>query len=149
MNIQYRRAAVEDIQTVTELALRLYGEDNTYESLYDENLDILKSRNQIIFLADDGGKAVGFVNCALRFDYVEGTNGGSIGYLEGIYVLPEYRCKGTAKTFVSLCENWAREKGCKEFASDCLLSNNDSYHFHLKMGFVEANRIICFTKKLY
>ena len=46
------------------------------------------------------------------------------------------------------CENWAKTKGCSEFASDCELSNLQSLHFHLSMGFEEANRIVCFTKKL-
>ncbi len=38
--------------------------------------------------------------------------------------------------------------GCREFAGDCELGNTDSLGFHLSMGFAEANRIICFTKKL-
>ena len=39
-------------------------------------------------------------------------------------------------------------RSCREFASDCELSNLESLAFHLRLGFVEANRIICFTKKL-
>ena len=46
------------------------------------------------------------------------------------------------------CQKWAKEQGCAEFASDCQLDNEDSLKFHIKMGFVEANRIICFTKQL-
>ena len=46
------------------------------------------------------------------------------------------------------CEKWAKEQGCTEFASDCELENEDSLRFHLKMGFKEANRIICFAKNL-
>ena len=42
----------------------------------------------------------------------------------------------------------AREKGCAEFASDCPAENEASRAFHVKSGFSEANRIICFTKKL-
>ena len=38
--------------------------------------------------------------------------------------------------------------GCSEFASDCELSNEASLAFHLKMGFAEANRVICFAKTL-
>ncbi|MFR8975649.1 MAG: hypothetical protein ACLVG9_06585 [Eubacteriales bacterium] len=47
-----------------------------------------------------------------------------------------------------MCENWARQRGCKEFASDCELDNNGSFQFHIHSGFREANRIICFTKQL-
>ena len=39
-------------------------------------------------------------------------------------------------------------KKCIEFASDCELTNIESLQFHLAIGFAEANRIICFTKKL-
>ncbi|MDF2802567.1 MAG: aminoglycoside adenylyltransferase [Anaerocolumna sp.] len=46
------------------------------------------------------------------------------------------------------CERWAKEKGCDEFASDCELENDSSLKFHLGLDFAEANRIICFTKKL-
>jgi aminoglycoside 6'-N-acetyltransferase I len=38
--------------------------------------------------------------------------------------------------------------GCKEFASDCKLENTESLRFHLKIGFEEAGRIICFKKDL-
>ena len=53
-----------------------------------------------------------------------------------------------AARLLSACENWAKEKGCREFASDCELTNTDSQKFHLSLGFQEANRVICFTKKL-
>lgn len=49
---------------------------------------------------------------------------------------------------VIACETWAKERGCRKFASDCELSNTQSPAFHLRAGFQEANRIICFTKKL-
>ncbi|WP_083762427.1 GNAT family N-acetyltransferase [Slackia heliotrinireducens] len=53
-----------------------------------------------------------------------------------------------AKKLASECEQWAREKGCAEFASDCELTNTASISFHLGIGFQEENRIICFKKKL-
>jgi len=49
---------------------------------------------------------------------------------------------------VVLSEDWARKQGCFEFASDCELNNTESLAFHLKIGFKEENRIICFAKKL-
>ena len=84
----------------------------------------------------------------MRHDYVEGTESSPVGYLEGIYVADRYRKQGAARELLSACESWAKEKGCTEFASDCELSNVQSLQFHLNVGFEEANRIICFTKKL-
>ena len=46
------------------------------------------------------------------------------------------------------CESWAGQQGCAEFASDCELFSHSSLGFHLRSGFTEANRIICFTKRL-
>lgn len=91
---------------------------------------------------------VGFAQCGLRCDYVEGTETSPVGYLEGIFVKAEHRHKGYAAELLTACEAWARSMGCTEFASDCELDNTDSLQFHLATGFQEANRIICFTKKL-
>lgn len=53
-----------------------------------------------------------------------------------------------AKSLLKVCEAWAGEQHCTEFASDCELTNYESYRFHLALGFIEANRIICFTKQI-
>jgi GNAT superfamily N-acetyltransferase len=153
MEISYRIAGSGDIEVLTELSMLLYTPEHinevvTYEEIYESNKDDLENPEMAMFLALDGDDTVGFAHTALRTDYVEGTNGGTIGYLEGLYVSPDYRGRGIARSLVALCEKWAAENGCAEFASDCLLHNTDSLAFHLKIGFTEANRIICFTKKL-
>ncbi len=109
---------------------------------------LLSNGECAVFLAEQDGNAVGFAQCQLRHDYVEGTDSSPVGYLEGIYVDAPYRDRGIARSLLSACEDWARGMGCMEFASDCELQNTDSFRFHLAAGFTEANRIICFTKKL-
>ena len=79
---------------------------------------------------------------------MEGTETSPVGYLEGIYVRPLCRGQGIARLLVETCQQWAIQAGCREFASDCELTNEESRKFHLAVGFEEANRIICFTKKL-
>ena len=91
---------------------------------------------------------VGFAQCGLRADYVEGTETSPVGYLEGVFVKEEYRNHGYAKGLLLYCEEWAKYMGCTEFASDCELENIGSLKFHIAMGFAEANRIICFKKKI-
>ena len=39
---------------------------------------------------------------------------------------------------------WARARGCTEFASDALLDNSLSHAAHKALGFVETCRIVCF-----
>ena len=53
-----------------------------------------------------------------------------------------------AKELVKACEQWTKEKGCKEFASDCQLSNEESRRFHTAAGFDEVGEIVCFAKKI-
>ncbi|GHV30231.1 N-acetyltransferase [Clostridia bacterium] len=145
--IVYRKATLDDLQTVTELFMRLY-KSRSYEYLESVNRKNLADREQAIVLAQQSEKVVGIAHSSIRHDYVEGTNGGNVGYLEGIFVLPEFRMHGIAKSLVAECEKWAKDMGCVEFASDCELTKIENGCFHLKIGFAEANRIICFTKKL-
>ena len=142
-----RRASPGDIGELTALALALWPGHDAGE-LQAELLELLEREDAGFFLAYDGDSAVGFAQCQLRRDYVEGTGSSPVGYLEGIYVAEGRRGQGLARALLSACEAWAKEKGCREFASDCGLGNTRSLEFHLRMGFAEANRIICFTKKL-
>ena len=100
-----------------------------------------------VLLALEGERPVGLAQCALRRDYVEGSSTSPVGYLEGIFVLPEHRRRGIARRRVDACQSWAQMQGCKEFASDCELDNLESQRFHQACGFAEVNRIVCFLKK--
>jgi len=142
-----KKATVDDALCVAKLAIQMW-EDNTIEGLSEELAEIIKSPESAVFLLYDGDEAIGFAQCQLRHDYVEGTDSSPVGYLEGIFVDAAYRNKGYAKELLKQCEAWAKNMGCTEFASDCELENTGSLAFHLKMGFEEANRVICFTKRL-
>jgi len=142
-----RAAVPEDLEDLVTLG-RMMWPDNTEAGLREEFADTLQDSLACFFLLYRGEEPVGFAQVQLRRDYVEGTVTSPVGYLEGIYIKKEYRRKGYAGMLVRTCENWAAEKGCSEFASDCPVTNTVSYAFHMHMGFAEANRIICFTKKL-
>ena len=142
-----RKATAEDLSSAAELAALLWPETGK-EGLEREFRDLLEDSEFALFLASEGDRDIGFAQCQLRHDYVEGTESSPVGYLEGIYVREESRRKGTARLLLRRCEDWAAGLGCREFASDCELDNGDSLAFHLKAGFREANRIICFTKPL-
>ncbi len=142
-----RRASIQDASIVAALACQLWPE-NPLEEMEDEFALLLSKEDAAIFLAEGEGEAIGFAQCQLRRDYVEGTGSSPVGYLEGIFVREEYRRKGIARQLLAECEAWAGDLGCTEFASDCELTNYDSFRFHLALGFLEANRIICFTKQI-
>lgn len=142
-----RRAKFEDAQAAASLALLLWPE-HTLRDLAEEMTDIIGSDEAAVFLLLRDAVPIGFAQCQLRHDYVEGTQTSPVGYLEGVFVRAEYRGRGYGRRLTEACEGWARTMGCKEFASDCTLDNAQSLAFHLASGFREAGRIICFTKAL-
>ena len=145
--LMIRNALLSDAATVAALAQQLWPHHEAAQ-LQEEFEPLLEDANAAVFLAFSDDMPVGFAQCQLRHDYVEGTASSPVGYLEGIFVAPAYQKQGIARALLASCEKWAKEQGCVEFASDCELSNTHSLRFHLSMGFEEANRIICFTKKL-
>ena len=142
-----RQATKVDIQAVAQLAAKMWTEP-TVNELAEEFEAALIDENATIFLCIVDKRTVGFAQCQLRRDYVEGASTSPVGYLEGVFVETEYRSRGYAKDLLSACEQWAKERGCTEFASDCELDNDQSLAFHLHAGFTEVNRIICFAKKI-
>lgn len=142
-----KRAKAEDAGILADLAIQMWT-DHDPEDMAKEFRELVKNEEAACFIKYMDNKPVAFAQCQLRHDYVEGTESSPVGYLEGIFVSEGYRKKGYAAQLLAACEKWAKEKGCREFASDCELDNADSLGFHMALGFEEANRIICFRKDL-
>ena len=141
------QAGSADAAAVAALACELWPEHSA-EEMRSEITSLLAREDAAIFLYREQGEAVGFAQCQLRRDYVEGTETSPVGYLEGIYVREGARRQGVARRLLSACETWMKARGCTEFASDCELDNTDSQRFHRAVGFEEANRIVAYVKKL-
>lgn len=97
--------------------------------------------------ANGQGKLVGFIEVSCR-DYVDGCKTSPVGYVEGIYVSPDYRHQGIARQFFEISEAWARAQGCVEMASDTDLDNQISRDVHRKVGYEEAVHLVVFRKSL-
>lgn len=141
------KANNEDAEALAGLAIQMWA-DHDREDLTEEFRRLVTNEEAVCFLKYVDGKPIAFAQCQLRHDYVEGTASSPVGYLEGIFVAEGYRKQGFAAELLSECEKWAKDKGCREFASDCELDNAVSLRFHMALGFEETNRIICFRKDL-
>ena len=142
-----KRAKVEDAEILADLALQMWTEHDS-EEMAEEFRKLVMNEEDACFIILVDDCPIGFAQCQLRYDYVEGAESSPVGYLEGIIISEGYRKKGYAAQLLSECEKWAKEKGCTEFASDCEADNADSLKFHMALGFEEANRIICFRKDI-
>ena len=142
-----QEATAQEAKAAAELALILWP-DKALETFIQEMTELIMHPEAAIMLAYNAKEAVGFAQCQLRHDYVEGTSTSPVGYLEGLYVKEHFRKQGLARELTLACDEWSKAKGCQEFASECELENVESVKMHLKLGFHEANRIVCFTKQL-
>ncbi len=141
-----RQAGVADAAVLGELASRMWEHDPA--ELTQEFVALAASPEAACFLACKGDSPIGFAQCQLRHDYVEGCETSPVGFLEGIYVEAAHRHAGVARGLLAACEDWARQQGCTEFASDCEIDNQTSLSWHLNAGFEEMGRTIWFAKKL-
>ena len=101
-----------------------------------------------VLLADmTDGSMVGFAELSLR-PYAEDCRTSPVAVLEGWYVVPTARRQGVGRALVRAAEQWARDRGCREFASDTQLDNSLSAAAHRALGFEDAGAIRCFRKDL-
>ena len=128
-----------------ELCVALWPDGHTTDSFIRERCDGGLA-NEFLFILNN--EPVAFISLSIRHDYVEGTDSSPVGYIEGIYVKPEHRKHGIARQLVEFGKRWSAEKGCSEYASDCLIENEDSRKFHNKVGFKEANVCVHFTMSI-
>lgn len=103
----------------------------------------------IIFVAEtEAGALVGFAEVDLR-SHADGCDPASpVGYVEGWYVIDEYRPAGIGRQLLSAAEEWARSHGCVEMASDAWIDNQLSQACHEALGFEVVDRCVHYPKGL-
>lgn len=145
--MEYRVANINDLTDVSRLGMLLWPDDELV-NLTSDFEDIINSDRERVYVAVSKDEIVAFAHFAIRTDYVNGSSSSPTGYLEGIYVMPENRNAGVAKTLIRYGEKWSKLKGCSEMGSDVLFDNTESMKFHEKMGFKEEERVVCYIKPI-
>ena len=100
------------------------------------------------FIAEDESqRPVGFVELSIR-DFANGCNSMPIPFVEGWYVEVFARRRGFGRSLLNAAEDWARERGFSELASDTEVENVASQDAHGACGFEETERLVTFRKSL-
>jgi aminoglycoside 6'-N-acetyltransferase I len=128
------------------LRTQLWPEE-TEENHLQEMQEILDSTETDVLLAMLDKQVVGFAEVSLR-PWASGCTTKPVGYLEGIFVVEKVRQTGVGAALLRKAENWTRQQGCKEMASDVLLDNHVSHDFHKRCGFQEVERVVTYARKL-
>ena len=147
MSYSIRRATSEDKPEWLRMRQGLWPEAPLdYLSL---DLDTLLDNSDAgIFVASDSqGQLVAFIEAGLR-DHAESCETSPVGYIEAWYVDEHVRGQKLGREMVHVAEQWAREKGCTEMASDTWLDNEASIAAHVKLGYYEVERLVHFVKRL-
>ena len=101
----------------------------------------------VIVAARPRGGLAGFAEIGER-SIVDGCDSSPVGYLEAWYVDEDARDQGVGAALVRAGEQWARDRGRTEFASDALLSNDAGQRAHEALGFEVVDRVVNYRKSL-
>ena len=148
-----RRAESRDVSELAELCHCLWPTTSAAEHA-QEMLALLAGKSSgplpaVVFVAEEpGSRLVGFVEVDLR-SHADGCNPARpVGYIEGWYVAPAYRRRRVGGRLIAAAEDWARNEGCTEMASDAWLDALDSQRAHEALGFEIVDRCVHYRKDL-
>ena len=142
------------IKTVSENDFESYGilrhklwPQDTIDEHVSEISALYSEQNYIALIALLNNQPVGFAEASMR-PYVNGCLYRPVGFLEGIWVEPQFQRRGVGGALVQFCEMWSKENGAKELGSDAYLENKISHLSHQNWGFEMTEKVVYFRKKL-
>lgn len=154
-DVQIRLAQPSDLDQLALLLEALWpdssAEDHARELrlLVGGQADLVLTMPLAIVVAEaPDGKLVGFLEVDLR-SHADGCNPlQPVGYIEGWYVVENYRRRGVGKKLIARAEDWARSHGCVEMASDAIIDNERSQRAHEALGYEVVDRCVHYRKTL-
>jgi aminoglycoside 6'-N-acetyltransferase I len=149
--VTVRRAASRDLDAWVAMRCSLWpdGSPDEHRGEAERWLHGRSGREPwaVLLAEDDGGRAIGFAEVSIR-GYAEGCHSERVAYLEGWFVVSEFRGEGVGAALFAAAEAWARAQGCTEFASDAEPDNEVSRLAHRAVGFTEVGLVRCFRKSI-
>ena len=102
---------------------------------------------EAVFIAEEDAEPLGLLEVAMR-NFSDGCESMPVPHVEGWYVEPSARRRGVGRALMRAAEEWARERGFTELASDTEPWNDTSLAAHARLGFVETERLVKLRKVL-
>ena len=153
MKLKIRKATVKDLDIVAELFLKQLRELKKFEpslkvgTKKDAKKAVRgsgkRTRYFVILVAEANGEIVGFVN---GLTYRHSIRNKREGFVNNIYVLPEYRRKGIATKLLTSIIKKFKMRNLTMCTLDAYVKNKKAISLWKKMGFKED--FIEFKKKI-
>ena len=148
-----RHAEPADIEELAAMRVALWPESSLEEQraemaafFADGPITLLPAA--IFVMHTPNQSLTGFIEVDLR-SHADGCDPKqAVGYVEGWFVLPDYRGQRVGAALMRAAEEWAREHGAKEIASDALIDNEPSELAHRALGFEVVDRCVHLRKQL-
>ena len=120
---EIRRLEERDRQAWLALRLALWPREDS-DQFEDDISGILADPDAMpAFGAFDGDRLIGFAEAGER-PFGDGCRTAPVGWLEGIYVDPDYRRHGIGRALVAAVTDWAKSCGYSELGSDAAIEND-------------------------
>ena len=140
------------IKTINEQTLSIWASFASQVWRTNEQELIEKFRNnkfpyEFLYFSSSE-EPLAWISLSLRHDYVEGCQNSPTAYLEGIFIIPDYRSQGIGDKLLSFAISWAENRGISQLASDAEFDNQLSQNFHVKYVFLEVGRTVHYVLEL-
>jgi len=91
-----------------------------------------------VFFARSGDRTIGMVIMSVVDDYRNFALHQRRGYVNGVFVVPEFRRRGIARAMMEIGLQWLRERGC---TAARLRSSDDGRHLYTSLGFTPGTEM--------
>lgn len=145
MEVSFRRATLEDVESIIELCNECFDENTSLEYAKRVFLETEKDPNQIYLIGIVGGEVIAHTKITIIPTIYEKMN--TYAILNHVCVRPDYRRHNIATKMLSECEKIAKEQNAKVVE---LWSNNFRQPAHAcykHFGFI-VNDAKFFSKKI-
>jgi N-acetylglutamate synthase-like GNAT family acetyltransferase len=138
-----RRAKSTDAAGVAELS-GILGYPVDRETMQRRLERLVGSEEHVIFVAETGGKIVGWIHGAEHEFLVVGR----MGEICGLVVAEGQRTSGVGRRLIEAIEQWARGRGLEEVSVRSNVVRPESHPFYEKMGYARLKTQHVYRKQL-
>jgi aminoglycoside 6'-N-acetyltransferase I len=147
-DVKIRQVKPDDKPEWLRMRISLWPHHDPNELEQELDKLLANQAKEPVFVAERPEKGLcGFIEVSIR-DKAKGCKTKNVGYIEGWYVDSDMRQKGIGRMLVQAAENWARNQGCQEMASDTTNNYPISRTAHKSLGYEEIEISFHYRKLL-